>query len=273
MKFKIFIIKILALLFSFSLKAQYSEVGVFGGGSNFIGDVGDYGFHLPKGYAFGVLYKYNFNKHWAVRAQVNYGFIQNADSLSDMGNRINRNLSFQSKILEGSLMLEFNFLEFEPGTRKNHSPYLLGGFGIFSFKPQAWYQGKLYDLQPLGTEGQNSRASNQGLYAQGSSYFIFGIGYKWAIGNFTSIGFESTFRSTNTDYLDDVHGLYADPDAIEQAHGPVAAALSDRSLTQSDKQDVYRGNPDNNDWYIFTGITLQFKFGELYEKCASFVGR
>ncbi len=73
--------------------------------------------------------------------------------------------------------------------------------------------------------------------------------------------------------MDDVSGLYADPVVIEEARGSVAAALSDRSLSNSDKREHYRGNPQTNDWYVFTGVTLQFKFGELYEKCASFVGQ
>lgn len=273
MKFKGFIIKILTLFFSLSLNAQYAELGVFGGGSVFIGDVGNYGLQLPQGYAVGGFYKYNFSQHWAVRAQVNYGFIQSADRDSDMPYRVNRNLSFQSEIWEGSLMAEFNFLPFEPGTKRDFTPYLLGGFGIFSFNPQTEYNGELYDLQPLGTEGQLTSFSDDGLYSLASSFFVFGLGFKWAIGDFTTIGIEGTFRSTKTDYLDDVSGLYADPEILEEERGPVAAALSDRSLTQTDKTDTYRGNPQNNDWYIFTGVTLQFKFGELYEKCANFVGQ
>lgn len=244
---------------------------MFGGGSVFIGDVGNYGLQLPSGYAMGVFYKYNFDDHWAIKLQGNYGFIQADDAESNFDYRVNRNLSFQSEIWEANLTAEFNFLAFEPGTKRNHTPYLTGGFGIFSFNPQAEFNGELYDLQPLGTEGQLTASSAKGLYPLASSYFLFGIGYKWAVGRFTTIGFETSFRSTNTDYLDDVSGLYADRDVLEEERGPVAAALSDRSLTQTNKENTYRGDPQNDDWYIFTGITLQFKFGELYEKCANFV--
>lgn len=273
MNIKSFIFKILAILLSFSLKAQYSEVGLFVGGTNFIGDVGDYGFHLPKGPAAGIFYRYSFNDHWALRVQGNYGQITNGDSLSDFAERINRNLSFRSEIWEGNVMLEFNFLPFDPGTKFRHTPYVMGGFGMFTFNPKTEYQGNWYELRELGTEGQNTRGSGQGFYPSASSFFIFGMGYKWALGDVTSLGLEVTFRSTNTDYLDDVSGLYGDPDAIEQAHGEVAAALSDRSLNGGDKDGMYRGNPDTKDWYIFSGISLQFKFEELYEKCASFIGR
>ncbi len=273
MWFKRFIFKILFVSFCTVLNAQYSEVGVFGGASNFIGDVGNYSIHVPQGYAAGLFFRYNFDRHWALRAQINYGYIRNADSLSNWPSRVNRNLHFESPIWEGAIIAEFNFLEYEPGTKHNHTPYILGGFGIFSFNPRADYQGETYDLQELGTEGQGTSANPDGFYPLASSFFLFGFGYKFAIGRFTSLGIESTFRSTNTDYLDDVSGLYADPDVIAARNGAVAAALSDRSLTQSDKEGVLRGNPANNDWYVFTGITIQFMFDELYEKCASFVDR
>lgn len=271
--YKSLIIKIIAFLTSLSAWGQYSEVGVFGGGTNFIGDVGDYGFHIPKDFAYGGFYRYNFDRHWALRASINYGRVRNADSLSSYDYRVNRNLSFESSILEGSLMLEFNFLEYETGRRNAHTPYVMGGFGAFRFNPEAEYQGQMYQLRELGTEGQLTSENPAGFYANGSTFLIFGMGYKWSVSDFIAIGLETTFRNTNTDYLDDVSGKYADPDVIEEAYGSVAAALSDRSLTPSDKTDYYRGNPQTKDWYIFTGITIQFKFSELYEKCTSFVGR
>jgi len=86
-----------------------------------------------------------------------------------------------------------------------------------------------------------------------------------------SIALESTFRSTKTDYLDDVSGFYADPQVLREQRGELAAALADRSLQEGDKKATYRGNPANKDWYIFTGITLQVKFEAMSEKCATFV--
>ncbi len=273
MWFKCFIFKILFACFCFIANSQYPEIGFFGGGSNFIGDVGEYTIHLPKGYALGAFFRYNFDRYWAVRAHLNYGCIRNADSLSNWPSRVNRNLHFESPIWEGTVLAEFNFLEFEPGTKHNHTPYILGGFGIFSFNPKAIYQGKTYELQKLGTEGQGTSENDNAHYSLASSFFEFGVGYKFSIGPFTSLGIESTFRRTSTDYLDDASGLYADFHIIAGENMDIAAALSDRSLIDSDKEGVYRGNPANNDWYIFTGITFQFMFDDLYEKCVTFVGQ
>ena len=272
MKIKLLTIKILTLLFWGSAFGQYSEIGFFAGGSHFVGDVGNYGLYLPQGYAIGGFYKYVLNDRWAFRAQVNYGYIANADSLSNMDYRVNRNLHFKSNILEGSIMAEFNFLKYKPGTRYDHTPYLLGGFGIFSFNPKASYNGTDYELQPLRTEGQGLGGPDN-TYALSTSFFVFGMGYKFSVGKFTSIGIETTIRRTKTDYLDDVSGAYFNPDVLEEKVGAVSAALSDRSIGGGDKENMYRGNPSNRDWYIFTGVTLQFKFGELYEKCAFLFGK
>ncbi len=266
MKFKIFIVNILCLFSGLNANAQYSELGFFAGGSHFIGDVGNYSLHVPQGYAFGGFYRYVLNDRWSFRAQVNYGTIANADSLSNISFRKNRNLHFKSNIIEGSLMAEFNFLRYKPGTRYDHTTYLLGGFGIFGFNPKASFQGETYELRNMNTEGQGL-AGNPSTYSKASSFLIFGIGHKFSVGRFTSIGIESTCRSTRTDYLDDASGYYADATEILENYGAISAGLADRSLISSNKENLLRANPSTNDWYFFTGLTVQFKFGELLEKC------
>ena len=265
-------------LFSFFLfllipllgKAQYSEIGLFGGGSNFIGDVGNYGIHLPQGYSGGLFFRYNFSRYWSIETGGNYGHIRNADAWSSIEYRVDRNLSFQSDIWEGYVMMNFNFFEFEPGSRFKHTPYIFGGFGVFWFNPKTNYEGNLVELQPLGTEGQGTRANTMAPYALANSFIVFGMGYKWALGRITSIGIQSGFRATYSDFLDDASGRYANPEIILEQNGAVAAALSDRSLSGGDKDRMFRADPTTNDWYIFTGITLQVKFEEFYEKCTNF---
>lgn len=266
---KSLIIKIIVLLLPSALWAQYSEIGVFGGGTNFIGDVGNYSIHLPRDYSLGAFYRYNFNRYWSLRLGGYYGNIENDDALSNLDYRNERNLSFQSEIWEVNSWMEFNFFKFEPGTKHKQTPYIFGGIGVFWYNPKTEYQGELVALRPLGTEGQGTSIGGS-KYAKASRYVVFGMGYKLAIGRLTSIAIETSFRPTNTDYLDDVSGLYADPTILAEQNGALAAALSDRSLSGSDKTNSYRGNPNNNDWYIYTGITLQIKFEDFYEKCSNF---
>ena len=46
--------------------AQINEVGVFLGGSNYIGDIGSTNYVNPNDFAFGVIYKYNINPRIAL---------------------------------------------------------------------------------------------------------------------------------------------------------------------------------------------------------------
>lgn len=272
MKHNHFIIKLIILVLLSSLgRAQYTELGLFAGGSQFLGDVGPYRADLPQGYAGGMLFRQNFNRHWSLRLSGNYGLIQADDARSSFAERQERNLSFRSEIWEASLVAEFNFLPFEPGTKMNHSPYINAGFGVFSFDPEAQLDGTWHTLRDLRTEGQGTSFSNQAPYAEASSFFIFSLGYKVSLGRYTSLALETSFRSTYTDYLDDVSGLYADPEILREEVSELSALLADRSLSMGTKEDILRGNPNNQDWYIFTGFSLQFKFKDLYEKCAKFI--
>jgi hypothetical protein len=273
MKLKQLIIKsIVLLLLPLLGRSQYLEIGIAGGGSNFIGDVGPYSLDVPQGYHAGFLMRYNFNRHWSFRAQANYGLIQADDDRSNMSIRNERNLSFRSEIREAYVVAEFNFFQYQPGTKLWHTPYINGGFGLFSFNPEAKIDGEWYELRPLKTEGQGTSVGAGAPYANASSFFIFSLGYKFALGSYTSLAIETSFRSTYTDYLDDVSGFYANPAVLENEVSPLSATLADRSFSGSDKENILRGDPSNQDWYIFTGISIQFKFGELYEKCANFVG-
>lgn len=273
MKHKQLIIKtIVLLLWPFLGRSQYAEIGISAGGSNFLGDVGPYSIDLPQGYHAGFLFRYNFNRFWSLRLQGNYGLVQADDARSSLNYRQERNLSFRSEIREAYAVAEFNFFEYQPGTKLWHTPYINGGFGVFGFSPEANLNGDWYDLRTLRTEGQGTSAGSSAPYAEASSFFIFSLGYKFALGSFTSLAVESSFRSTYTDYLDDVSGFYADPQILVDEVSPLSATFADRSLSQSDKENILRGDPSNRDWYIFTGISITFKFGELYERCANFVG-
>lgn len=270
MQSKFIIISCLTLLLARPMYAQYHELGLFAGGSNFAGDVGANVPDLPRGYAGGLFYRLNFNRHWALRTQFNYGFIQASDKYATNFFRQDRNFSFQSEIWEGNLMFEFNFLEYEPGTKLNHTPYLLGGVGLFWFEPKTEYQGELVKLQPLGTEGQGTSLSDQQPYGTASSFFGFGMGYKFALSKKFSMGLEITFRQTNTDYLDDVSGRYVDPVLLAEENGTLAGALSNRRVNPQAWVDRPRGDASANDWYIFTGLTMHYKLDSFYEKCARF---
>ena len=98
-------------LIAFSSNAQYNEIGVFGGGTNFLGDVGNQALSLPQGWVAGVSFRHQFDYHYGLRAQASMGTLANNDASSSSVSKQERNLSFQSSIWEVSLMLEINFLQ------------------------------------------------------------------------------------------------------------------------------------------------------------------
>lgn len=133
---------IILLLSSFVMLAQRerssNEIGLFAAGTNFIGDVGHYGIHIPQGVAGGLFYRHQFNARYAIRGQFAFGRIANDDALSNFEDRQFRNLHFRSNLYEGAIIGEVNFFEYHPGSSKYwHTPYLFAGAAVTAFNPQA----------------------------------------------------------------------------------------------------------------------------------------
>lgn len=259
-------------LLSFGMQAQFSELGVFAGGTNFLGDVGNQGLHLPQGGVVGVNFRHQFNTHYSLRFMGNFGQLANNDALSSWAQKKDRNQQFRASIWEVGAIVEINFLEFITGSRKmNHSPYLFGGISIFGFNPQGKYlDGEWYDLQPLGTEGQGTSQNATGKYGLNGISVPFGMGYRWSLGNNFSCAIECGFRASSTDYLDDTSGKYANTQQLETEAGAISAYFADRSISDTDKTGYHRGNPANNDWYVFTGFHIYVALTPKNERCNRF---
>lgn len=262
----IFLIFVLPLV----AKAQLSEIGVFGGTTMFMGDVGNP--LKPTGFVLGGVYRHQFDRHYALRIHGMYGKTSGNDFEATSSEfKVNRNLSFESEIIEAAILVEFNFFEYVTGSKKmKHTPYIFGGIGFFAFNPTSIYKGDVYELQTLSTEGQGVTANGKPPYNLVGLNIPFGLGYRWSLGDNTSIAFEIGFRATSTDFLDDVSGYYADKNILAANKGEASAYFSDRSITDSDKTGTMRGNADNNDWYTFAGVTLFFALTPQKERCKRF---
>ena len=266
MKLRVFI---LILFFPFYFNAQYFEAGISLGTSNYQGDltptnlwtsVGDA--HLAKS----AFVRYNPHRFLALRLEFSHGVISASDAKAkELNYRKERNLSFRSNIFELALLGEINILGFQPeGRRKMFSPYLFGGVAIFRFNPQANFEGKWYDLQPLGTEGQGLPGYSQKYSLQQFSIPV-GLGLKIALSEKYTIAIETGTRKTSTDYLDDVSSIYPDLDILSNQNGAIAANLSWRNQELNSeaippKEGDRRGDPEDRDWYIFSKITFSFNF-------------
>lgn len=247
------------------------EVGVFLGGSYYIGDLNPTRhfdqFTRPGG---GIVCRYNFSQRLAARANFLLGKIEAHDEFSPSEYQQQRNLSFQSSITEFSAQLEFNFLNYEIGDDKSKfSPYIFGGVGAFVFDPQGQINDEWISLQQLSTEGQGLPRGPK-PYKLTQFTLPFGVGVKINVAKNMSLGLEWGMRKTFTDYLDDVSTRYYDPKVLEQYKGPLAVIMADQSKgTDVGVSNVgrQRGNPATKDWYSFAGAVLTIRLKGKREEC------
>lgn len=254
--------------------AQYYEVGLFGGVSNYQGDLAPVAFNPVETHlATGVFAKYNFNKYFSVKASYYNGRISGDDSHYDQAFRQKRNLHFRSDIHEFSLFGEMNITGFQPHRHKNLlSPYVFAGIGFFHFNPQAQYNGQWVDLQPLGTEGQGTSAyPNRIPYDLTQLCIPMGLGFKGNISRHWNLGIELGWRKTFTDYLDDVSSTYVAKEILLAENGVLAWELSNRSDEINNgveylKDDQYlRGDPVDKDWFFFVGLIVSYNMDLVLE--------
>ena len=202
--------------------AQIHEVGIFGGGGNYIGDIGKTTYVAPDKPVLGFIYKYNKSKRLAYRFSYTYAEVYANDNQADVDSRIQRGLSFENTINELYLGLEFNFFDFDLHLNEYQlTPYISSGIGYFK-------QNELFF--------RNNELIEDGEQWNASIPMIVGIktniSYHWIL------GFEVGARYTFSDNIDG-------------------------SFPKSDQRVPLRfGNLNSKDWYVFTGITLTYTFGD-----------
>jgi len=74
------------------------DVGLFLGGSYYIGDLNPRGHFALSQPAGGLFYRFNYSHRFAFRGGFNIGSVMADDSQSDKENQLERNLNFKSKI-------------------------------------------------------------------------------------------------------------------------------------------------------------------------------
>ena len=223
------IFNLLLCFFPFiTLNAQIHEIGAFIGGSNFIGDVGSTTYINPDKLAFGVLYKWNKSPRHAYRFSYNQSTVSGNDLDSDETGRNRRGYSFRNNIKELSAGLEFNFFDF------NLHDYHTKVTPYIHSGLSYFFYDDLY-----------INAGETHKYKTSSSIAIpMTLGIKSNVTPHFVIGAEIGARYTFTDNIDG------------------------SNPTNSNFSDLRFGNLNNNDWYVFSGITLTYTFGQKPCYCA-----
>lgn len=201
---------------------QTYEIGLFGGGANFIGDVGRLNYIYPSSWALGGIAKWNKSKRYAWRGSIYYGQMVIDDRASNMSSRQQRGYSLKNSVKEGSVGLEFNFLEYNlHKLGPAYTPYIYTGFTYFRYNYSYWDAGTLQDLDQ----------------EEGALAIPMVLGFKARINQYLILGAEIGARYTFTDNLDG-----SNPEG-------------------SNFEEFQFGNINSNDWYVFSGITLTYTFG------------
>ncbi len=265
---------LIVLVISTDLKAQFSEFGVLGGLSFYMGDLNpDIPFKqaMPAG---GAFYRYNFNDRFSVRGTFTAGYLKGDDAKSTTQAQVDRNLSFESWLFDFAITGEFNFFKYAPGDMKHPiTPFLFGGIAVFKFNPVSKASdGHKYELQPLGTEGQGTTAyPDRKEYSLTTASIPFGIGVKANLTKRFTLGIEWGMRFAFTDYLDDVSGTYASPNVVQAERGDIAHELANRSnILNGDIEGRQRGNSKTNDWYSFALVSLSINIEARPKKCPAY---
>jgi hypothetical protein len=226
------IIPLIFLLYFNFIFSQENEIGLFAGGSNYIGDVGPttyvhpFSYNSSANFVFGIVYKRNFNERISARAKFNYSKIGSSDNWpSTVEYRKQRGKFFQNNIAEFGIGLDFNFLEFDVfSSSLQLTPYLSSGISFFRYDAIRY---------PIG----DKKAIK---YGDASSISIpITIGYKIKPSKNFIFAFEIT---ANHSYSDNLDGSYP----------------GDKQKLSSDNF----GSSLSRDWYVFSGFSITYLFGK-----------
>ena len=184
------------------LQAQFN-LTLFGGVSNYQGDLQEKRFTTAQSHgAFGLGIQYDFNPWLSARTNLLYAKVSGDDKFATDPQLVARNLNFNSRILEGNLLVEARLFDID---RTGFTPYVFAGLAVFGFDPYTKDTvGNTFYLQPYTTEGV--------AYKRTQLAFPFGGGIKFKVSDRVLLGYEIGLRKTTTDYLDDLSNRYVDRD-------------------------------------------------------------
>jgi len=246
------------LFIGLATHAQDKEVGIFLGTTEYQGDLSKDQITLNETKpAVGILGRYYINPRFDIAAGLYLGWISGSDAnYKSNPDRVARDLSFSSVVVDLHGQLEYNILPYISNSRKyRFTPVLFAGLSVFYFDPTTTLNGTTYDLHKYTTEGEGM-PGGPAQYSLVQVAIPMGIAFKYSLGNFWNLGLEFGLRKTFTDYLDDVSSNYYNYDALVAKYGSIGGQLADRIGGGAANNGWQRGNPNRDDTYVFSGFTL-----------------
>ncbi|BDD11110.1 hypothetical protein FUAX_35420 [Fulvitalea axinellae] len=210
---------------------QKHEIGIGGGIVNYTGDL-QQSYRLKySSPGINAFYRRNVSDAWSFRFQLLLGQIREADAEPYDSFAFKRSAAFSDYFYEASVMAEYTFFDYKSGRGfMDFSPYLFGGIGVMGYTGNSIWRQRNED-----TGAWEGKKESHGQIALPT--IPFGVGVKYSLNPRFELGIEFGARKVFTDELDNISGLRA-----------------------SDGSSYGHGNPETDDWYYFTGITVSYTF-------------
>jgi hypothetical protein len=279
---KVFTYLIFTFLSITAFSQYYMDWGFKMGVSNYLGDIGgkektrrDFVLDMRLQHTrwnFGGFFRYKLSSQIATKVNLEYIRIEAYDANSTNPGRRARNLDFRNDMFELTNTWELYIYKVNDvgrtgRYRTDFQLYIFAGFGGLYHNPKGQLNGAWYALQPLKTEGQDKP------YSKLQFVIPSGLGFYYSLNRKYRIGMEIGWRTTFTDYLDDISTTYADPASLDS---DLARALANKTtpqlLAQINNENNLdpgvlmsnfqtgskRGDSKHNDSYLTADVTFSF---------------
>lgn len=272
---------LLAAVMPVALFSQYQlEYGGSIGVSNYLGDIGgkantrkDFIADMKMAktrYDLAAFIRYRIRRELYLKGELSYIRLEGDDALTTNPARHYRNFNFTNNVIELDATAQWMFYEnTDLGAsyrfRNALRFYAFAGVGVLYHNPKTVSGGSKVALRPLMTEGQETP------YKKFVLAIPAGIGFHYTLKKRHRIGWEINWRTTFTDYIDDIKGNYPDPNSISPE---AAAAVFTTNAAEADAYEAgfsknydgvnegkgldKRGDPTHNDAYITTSISYSY---------------
>ncbi len=254
------------------LNAQYKwDAGVNTGAANYLGDIGGNALTrrdfvsdmklVETRMAAGTFVRYRIMHDVSIQGNLDWARIAGDDKLSSNPARNARNLSFRNDLFELTAQAQYVFYEVNDlghtyRYRNSFRAYVGLGAGAVYHNPKAELNGDWIALRPLETEGKK--------YSKVAAVIPATAGFYFTLNKHLRIGWSMTWRTTFTDYLDDVSTRYVDPSTLKS---PAAVALANRTNELDHVSPAFaenftpgnkRGDPTHNDSYLTSTVDMSY---------------
>lgn len=169
---------------------EKSHLGIGVGAMKYKGDI----FNPYTRFAFQANYTYELTDHFNIRGQAFFGSVGASDASATAFN-INgyvRPHPFESRIKEASLLVEYNLLNMNEGSK--WTPYLFAGAGFFHYQP--------YHTEYDATANRFYRVAYFATDKRNKLDVPFGGGIKYGLSDNIRLNLETNIRYTTTNDLD-----------------------------------------------------------------------